>query len=780
MTAARNTDDLTPETIRQALSYVDPTDRRTWVRMAMAVKSELGEAGFGIWNEWSARDAASYDERAARSTWKSAKISGSHGSVTIATLIWEATQAGFSLAEHAGERVTPDEVKRREQERAERIAQERKEQREAAKASAEMANQVWEQAQPAESHPYLTRKGVKAHGLRIGRWPLFKRDAYEPATWLDDVLLVPMMDGGGRIHSLQGILPERREALGTDKLYLKNGVKQGHYLIIGELPQAGGVVCFCEGYATGATIHELTGWCVVVVFDRTNFAPVMSSMRDNMRQVAFVIAADNDQWTEGNPGVTDAQAAAKACGAKVLVPEFSDTSTRPTDFNDLATIEGREVARAQLMGAQIVAPVAANDNAVTTSPGAVRLVDYTTPLIDVKTGGKPMATIENVQEICRRLGVVVRYNVITKEEELLIPGETFSVDNKANASFSKLESECAKFMMPTDKLGGFVTYLADQNLFNPVATWITSKPWDGVERVRDLCATIVPVEEKRLKDGRRLSDILITRWLISAVAAAFNHDGVSAHGMLVLQGPQYLGKTMWLKQLAPPELNIVQDGMMLRPDDRDNVKQVCSFWLVELGELDATFRKSDIAALKSFLTRKQDVLRRAYARKESTFARRTVFFGSVNPREFLHDTTGNRRYWTIECQKIDLEAQKALDMQQVWAEVLAMYERGETHFLQPEEMDALNNSNEQFMAIDPIEERIQTRLEWDCDRIHWAWKTATEILIMVGVDRPTQSDATKCATFIRKLNQCTLKRSNGKSLLLCPPRVRGFTGDGPF
>src|SRR5690606_39387898 len=150
-----------------------------------------------------------------------------------------------------------------------------------------------------------------------------------------------------------------------------------------------------------------------------------------------------------------------------------------------------------------------------------------------------------------------------------------------------------------------------------------------------------------------------------------------AEGVLVFQGPQNLGKTSWLKSLAPRELRLIKDGMMLRPDDKDSVKQVCSFWLVELGELDSTFRRADIAQLKAFITQDTDVLRRPYARRESTYARRTVFFGSVNPREFLHDETGNRRYWTIECESIN--SRHGLDMQQVWAEVLELWRAGEPH-----------------------------------------------------------------------------------------------------
>jgi putative DNA primase/helicase len=331
--------------------------------------------------------------------------------------------------------------------------------------------------------------------------------------------------------------------------------------------------------------------------------------------------------------------------------------------------------------------------------------------------------------------------------------------------------------MPTGNLSGLVTYLADKNPFNPVANWIQSKPWDGTNRLGQLFNTVTEKQPRFLPDGRRLRDVLILRWMLSAVDAAFNPNGVSAHGVLTFQGDQYVGKTKWFKQLAPTELNVIKDGVILKPDDRDSVKQACSFWLVELGELDSTFRKSDIAALKAFITMRTDVLRRAYARKESQYARRTVFFGSVNPKEFLHDPTGNRRYWTIEVASLNLD--HGIDMQQVWAEVYHLLQQGHGYYLTPDEMEALNSSNESFQVIDPIEERIQTRLKWEAPSIDWQWFTATEVLLKVGVDRPNQSDATKAALFLRKLNGGNSRRYGGKTQLLIPPLFKEHE-DAPY
>lgn len=447
---------------------------------------------------------------------------------------------------------------------------------------------------------------------------------------------------------------------------------------------------------------------------------------------------------------------------KALAAEYRPAAVRHTP----ATVIDQDT------GEVLSAPTAAPVMPASQPAGLTPCRDYVTPLPWATDKGKPLKHIDNLREICRRLGVHVRYNVISKEEEILIPGASFSMDNAANASLAWLASECSLFNFPTDKLGDFITYLADQNPFNPVAQWITSKPWDGHSRLRDLFATVTAANEDHDENAQKLKETLIKRWMISAVASALSPNGVSSAGVLVLQGAQYLGKTKWFKSLVPPELSLLKDGVLLRPDDKDSVKQACSYWLVELGELDATFRKADIAALKAFITKDSDVLRLAYAKRESRFARRTVFFGSVNPREFLSDPTGNRRYWTIECTALDHSHN--LDMQQVWAEVYELWVGGEGFYLLPDEMDMLNSNNEDFTAIDPVEELISSRLDWTTPETLWRWEQATAVLIECGIERPNKADAATAAQHIRKLNRDRAKRTQGKRVLLVPPKRTGY------
>lgn len=750
--------------IEDALGYISSDERDTWVRIGKALHDEFGESAFSAWDNWS-QAAPSYNQRSAKSVWKSiGRMSSGGKPVTIATVIYEAKQGGWKPTK--SEPPSPDVIERHKKEREQRQAEAKRLEAERNEAAAAIASEIWTTSQPAsDDHPYLTKKQVPAFGIRQAdsvslQFIDDETGEIKPYT-VRNALIIPAHTSAKKLSSVQVISADGK------KRFLLDGKMAGAYAKIGDISKTTEKIIICEGWATGASIHLATQIPVIVAFNAGNLKAVADKMQAALPSTKFAIAADNDAFTKRrdgtpyNPGIE----AAEATGLPFAYPTFADSDGEPTDFNDLHVREGLNYVRDIFATPKPIAePIPEPTLPATTEP---RSVDIFSALPDTNDRMKPLSTIDNVHEICRRLGITVRYNVIAKEEEILIPDESFSIDNQANASFAWLTSWCAKFRMPTANLGDYVTYLSDKNLYNPVAEWVQSKPWDGVSRLPALCATI-----KAKDDGDDLKDVLIKRWMISAVAAAFSPDGVSAAGVLVLQGDQYLGKTKWFKSLVPEQLGLVKDGMLLRPDDKDSVKQVCSFWLVELGELDATFRRSDIAALKSFITAKSDVLRRAYARKESHFARRTVFFGSVNPREFLHDATGNRRYWTIECESIDHSHD--LDMQQVWAEVYALYQNGESFYLTPVEMDALNHHNEGFSVTDPIDDRIVSRLAWSSDRSLWAYKTITDVLISVGIDRPTQGDATKAGNIISKLNGGMKKRTGSSRLVLVPPRNEGF------
>lgn len=197
----------------------------------------------------------------------------------------------------------------------------------------EKAAKIWAAASPApDSHEYLKRKGVKSYGLRVNHTT--RRDI--PYSQL----IIPMRDGT-ELHSLQYIPQDE----GDKKRFLPGGRKKGCYFSIGAM--VNGVLCITEGYATGASIHEATGYPVAVAFDAGNLLPVAKAIRDRYPDLRLILCADDDAKTQTNPGLTKAKEAALAVDGRVAVPDFGEA--RPagaTDFNDMHRHRGLEVVRA--------------------------------------------------------------------------------------------------------------------------------------------------------------------------------------------------------------------------------------------------------------------------------------------------------------------------------------------------------------------------------------------------------------------------------------------------
>jgi uncharacterized protein (DUF927 family)/phage/plasmid primase-like uncharacterized protein len=264
---------------------------------------------------------------------------------------WRDGQGWQKWRADIGRAMTPSEEtvyrSRIEAARREREAEEAKRNDEA-RTKAEM---IWNSAKPATAdHPYLSRKGVKPHGLRITA---------------DGKLIVPMRDVLGVLHSLQFISAD------GEKRFLTGGRKRGCYFAIGK---PNGALCIVEGFATAASVHESTGNAVAVAFDAGNLKSVAEALRSKLPDVKIIICADDDYRTEGNPGTTKATEAARAVGGVVAIPDFG--ANRPDgakDFNDLYQAQGPEAVRACIETAQAVGePEAVSESVKTFNYGGGR------------------------------------------------------------------------------------------------------------------------------------------------------------------------------------------------------------------------------------------------------------------------------------------------------------------------------------------------------------------------------------------------------------------------
>ncbi len=324
--------------IREALQFIPAVDRETWVKMGMAVKSELGDAGFGLWEGWS-QQADTFNAKDARDVWKSIRI---NGKVTAGTLFHEAKANGWR-DDGTHQRPTPEELAERQ--RIEKYARAREEARTASERveAAKKSAAVWKAAAEAKpDHPYLVRKRVSpvatlreidagAAAAILGYAP---KSSGEPLA--GRLLVAPVKVGDG-LSTLELIDP------GGRKSAVYGGAKAGGYWAAQPLHDGDGLTLLIgEGVATVLTAKESSGHPTIAALSAGNLPAVAKAMRERYPSAALVILADLVKAT----GAPDPHAveAAQSVGGKLAIPDFGNKE-RPnnaTDFNDLAALCGTE------------------------------------------------------------------------------------------------------------------------------------------------------------------------------------------------------------------------------------------------------------------------------------------------------------------------------------------------------------------------------------------------------------------------------------------------------
>ena len=623
-----------------------------------------------------------------------------------------------------------DEERQREREliaqaRAEFMAKLAEQQAQAAKE----CRKVWKHAQPVDEHPYLTIKAVPSHGLRLCPGPDF-----------EGYLIIPYRDETKQIVTLSYIPPD-----GGTKFWHKGAKRKGTYALIGAelLRETPTRIHYVEGYATGASWfdHINQEEPVIITGDANGMIEVPKTFAEWYPDAIHVFIADNDENETGQKAAEKGANEVKLRGgeAEIIVP-----GEVGQDFNDVA-IEGELIER-----------------------------DYREDALPVEyqrnpNSGRIMQVKENYAVVLEKNDIDLAYNVIKKEMEISIPGMSFINDLHEDAVLAEIENRCIQDSLPHDRMRVNLPLLAREH--NPVKDWIESLVWDGTPRIQDLLNT-VDAEDNQLKD------MLMRKWLAGCAAVACLPEGANLEGVLIFVGKQALGKTQWMKSLAPNKEWLLE-GATLNPSDKDSVKHAVSHWIVELGELGSTFKKADIDQLKAFLTKSKDELRLPYGRTFSRYQRRTAFYGSVNEREFLVDPTGNRRFWVVRVNKLNFKHE--LNMQQIWAEVLhEVYQGKQTWFLTSEERELLQASNEISRTQSAVEDLLLQQVNFA--GINTKPVQMAKLLTDLGIKAPRMTDY-KEASRIMHEHGIKPRKSHGKKIYdveytpLDTPAVPHYTPD---
>lgn len=244
---------------------------------------------------------------------------------------------------------------------------------------------------------------------------------------------------------------------------------------------------------------------------------------------------------------------------------------------------------------------------------------------------------------------------------------------------------------------------AGRNAYHPIQEYLNAQTWDGRGHIEQLAAALTCTDSPVIySDGATvpLSTVYLWRWLIGAVAKVYEGG---QNLMLVLAGPQRIGKSTLARWLCGgvPQYFIEAP---ITSGDKDTDIRLMDRFIWEVSELDATTRRTDVAALKAFITKQTVTVRKAYGHYDTVKPACASLLGTVNDGSgFLSDETGNRRFFVTTITSID-RAYMNLDVNQVWAQATALYRRGEPWELQPNEYESQTETNKGHEVDTPIDD----------------------------------------------------------------------------
>ncbi|WP_052715051.1 virulence-associated E family protein [Paracoccus sp. 228] len=212
-----------------------------------------------------------------------------------------------------------------------------------------------------------------------------------------------------------------------------------------------------------------------------------------------------------------------------------------------------------------------------------------------------------------------------------------------------------------DKVADAVSLIGKRNAYHPVRDYLTGLEWDGVERLDEWLINYAGAADNPLNRA-------IGRKVLCAAVRRAHRPGCKFDHMLVLQGPQDLGKSTLLKALCA-DGDWFTDQLEVGADPKVTIEKTAGAWIVEMAELDG-LGKRDANRVKSFITTTHDRARLAYDRYPVTRGRQFVLFGTTNESAYLTDLTGNRRFWLVNVSRADHAAIHDV-RDQLWAEAVA-------------------------------------------------------------------------------------------------------------
>lgn len=251
-----------------------------------------------------------------------------------------------------------------------------------------------------------------------------------------------------------------------------------------------------------------------------------------------------------------------------------------------------------------------------------------------------------------------------------------------------------------------VLAVAAERAYHPIKEYLESlPPWDGIPRVESLLIDYFGAE------SNSYTKAIIRKTMVAAVARIY-HPGTKFDSVLILNGPQGIGKSTFFAKLAGDWFS---DSLTLTDmRDKSGPEKLQGYWILELGEL-AGMKKADVETVKSFISRVDDKYRASYGVNVENHPRQCVVVGSTNAESgFLRDITGNRRFWPVRVSGHSTKKAWQItenDVSQIWAETLVLYRQGEKLYLEGEDAKYAVTEQADAMETDEREGLVREYLD---------------------------------------------------------------------
>lgn len=336
----------------------------------------------------------------------------------------------------------------------------------------------------------------------------------------------------------------------------------------------------------------------------------------------------------------------------------------------------------------------------------------------------------NIEQVLNFENVNLKYNLISNESE-----STGSVSSTGDALIIDIQTMCSSHDLEVKKetVCDAILKISRMNQYNPFIDYLKVNRNSNHQIIEDVFNCIVINNEFITKRDTYLK--YFTRWLMDLIYMSQNtiEKGLKSQGVFVLQGKQGGRKSTFFKKLMSNNYWFNGEAN-IDPKSTDSVWQNTGYILVELSEFDGMSKK-DQDSMKRFLTNDIDVYRVSYARCHEKHPRITTFCATVNPRDFLKDKTGSRRFWVVPIEKCTIEAMDQININEFWGAVYDLWLTGTVpNYLNENETETLLQDNTAFNVESDISIAINEKFDFDQKKFAWKVYNLGEIAEIININ----------------------------------------------